>query len=185
MPPPAPFPRQPQVPSARHLDRLVASVYDELKRIARRRMRDERQGHTLQTTALVHEAYLRLRELRRVEWRNQRHFFLAAAGIMRRLLIDRARAAKAEKRGGGAARVTLDEHPGAADDGVDLIALDAALKRMSERDKTLARVVELRYFAGLSIAETARTMALSPASVKRKWALAQASLYRELRGTQR
>ena len=172
--------QQPDSPSL-PLDQLVATVYDELRRIAHRRMQGERQGHTLQTTALVNETYLRLRELRQIDWRDRRHFFSAAAGIMRRVLVDQARASRADKRGGDALRVTLDDNIAGVDDGIDLIMLDAALKRLSQYDEAQARIIELRYFAGLSIAETAETITLSPATVKRKWTLAQAWLYRELK----
>lgn len=169
------------------LDQWVATLYQELRRIAHQRMRDERQGygHLLQTTALVNEAYLRLRELRQIDWRDHRHFFSAAAGIMRRVLIDQARAGRSEKRGGEAVRITLDDDiaskNGHLDNGVDLIMLDTALHRLHEQDRTQAQIVELRYFTGLSIAETAHTLSLSPATVKRKWTLAQAWLYRELK----
>lgn len=164
----------------RSLEQFVGMVYDELHRIAHRQMRNERHGHTLQTTALINEAYLRLRELHRIDWRDRRHFLSVAAGIMRRILVDRARASRAEKRGGEAVRVTLDDNLAGDDDGLDLIALDQALDRLAARNEIQARIVELRYFSGLSVAETAEVLDFSPASVKRKWTLAQAWLYREL-----
>ncbi len=171
---------EPHPAGVQSLEQLVGMVYDELHRIAHRQMRNERHGHTLQTTALINEAYLRLRELRRIDWRDRRHFLSVAARIMRRILVDRARAGRAEKRGGEAIRVTLDDNLTGDDDGLDLIALDQALDRLAAHDGIQARIVELRYFSGLSIAETAEVLAFSPATVKRKWTLAQAWLYREL-----
>lgn len=165
---------------AAQLDRLMIAAQQELRRIAHRRMREEREGHTLQTTALVNEAYLRLRELKQIDWQDRGRFLVVAAGTMRRILVDRARAFRADKRGGDVLRVTLDERIPGADDGVDLLALDAALTRLGVFDEDIARVVELRYFGGLGVAETGEALGLSPATVKRKWALAQAWLYREL-----
>lgn len=164
----------------RALDQLVSTVYDELHRVAHRQMQGERHGHTLQTTALVNEAYLRLRELHRIDWRDRRHFLSVAAATKRRILVDQARASRAGKRGGEAVRVTLDENIAGDDNGLDLIGLDQALDRLAARDEIQARIVELRYFAGLSVTETGEVLACSPATVKRKWTLAQAWLYREL-----
>ena len=162
------------------LDRLMVVAYQELRQIAHRRMQGERSGHTLQTTALVNEAYLRLRELRHIDWQDRPRFLAVAAGTMRRILVDQARAFRADKRGGDVLRVTLDEQIPGDDSAVDLLALDAALTRLCAFDVDIARVVELRYFGGLGVAETGEALGLSPATVKRKWALAQAWLYREL-----
>jgi RNA polymerase sigma factor (TIGR02999 family) len=162
------------------IGRLVEAVYDDLLRIAHRQMRGERRDHTLQTAALVHEAYLRFVELRRIDWRDRGHFFTVAAAVMRRVLIDQARSVQARKRGGDAVRVTLDEEIAAPEEAVDVLLLDRALQRLAERDETLSHIVELRYFAGLTIEETAEALHLSPATIKRKWCLAQAWLYREL-----
>lgn len=163
------------------LDNLMETAYQELRWIAHRRMQGERAGHTLQTTALVNEAYIRLRELRQIDWQDRAHFYAVAAGVMRRILVDRARARRAGKRFGDALRVTLDDHIPGEDDGLDLLALDDALQRLAEQDDVATQIVELRYFAGLSVADAAVVIGLSPASVKRKWALAQAWLFRELR----
>jgi RNA polymerase sigma factor (TIGR02999 family) len=171
---------RPHPARVRSLEQLVGVVHDELRRIAHRQMRNERHGHTLQTTALVNEAYLRLRELHRIDWHDRRHFLSVAARIMRRILVDRARAVRAEKRGGEAIRVTLDDNFIGDDDGLDLIALDQALNRLAACNEIQARIVELRYFSGLSVAETAAVLDFSPASIKRKWTLARAWLYREL-----
>lgn len=164
-------------------NQLISAVYDELSRVARRQMRRERPGRTLQTTGLVHEAYMRLLELRQIDWRDRTHFFVVAAGVMRRVLVDQARAHRALKRGGDASKVTLDDaHLSVPADqaGVDLVALDTALEQLLARDRLQAQVVELRYFAGLTVDETARTLGTSPATVKRKWAMARAWLYRQL-----
>jgi len=165
-------------------DRLVPAVYDELHRRAERAMRREGGDHTLQATALVHESYLRLVDQRRVEWRSRAHFFAIAATVMRRILVDHARARLAAKRGGGAAPITLaGAGEGAAADGadeVDLLALHEALERLAVLDPEQARLVELRYFGGLTIDETADALGVSPATVKREWTLARAWLRREL-----
>jgi RNA polymerase sigma factor (TIGR02999 family) len=167
-------------------DALVPMVYDELRRQAERAMRREGVEHTLQATALVHESYLRLIDQRRVEWRNRAHFFAIASTVMRRILVDHARARLSAKRGGGVAPVTLAGVARASDEGtddVDLLALHEALERLSILDPDQARLVELRYFGGLTIEETAEALAVSPATVKREWALARAWLRRELAGT--
>lgn len=165
-------------------DRLVPAVYDELHRQAERAMRREGHEHTLQATALVHESYLRLVDQRRVEWRSRAHFFAIAATVMRRVLVDHARARLTAKRGGGAAPITLaGAGAGAADEGADeveLLALHDALERLAVIDPEQARLVELRYFGGLTIEETADALGVSPATVKREWALARAWLRREL-----
>ncbi len=157
-------------------------VYEELHRLADRHFRRERAGHTLQPTALVHEAYVRLIDQRRVTWKNRGHFFAVAAQMMRRILIDYARGRKADKRGGGEERVTLDDGLGSEAPGpdVDVLALDGALSRLKTLDATQAQIVELRFFAGLTIEETADVLETSPASVKREFRSARAWLFREL-----
>jgi RNA polymerase sigma factor (TIGR02999 family) len=164
------------------VERLMPLVYAELRRIAERQFRRERAGHTLQPTAVVHEAYFRLVDQTRVTWKNRGHFFAIAAQAMRRILIDHARAREADKRGGREERVTLDfgiASPEPADD-VNLLALDEALVRLKELDEPQARIVELRFFGGLSIDETAEAMETSPSSVKREFRSARAWLFREL-----
>lgn len=163
-------------------NRLLSLVYADLHRQAVAAMRRENEGHTLQPTALVHEAYLRLVD-QRVDWRNRGQFFGIAAQVMRRILIDHARERHAEKRGAGAHPVTLsavDAQP--ADDSTDVLALNDALERLAALDPDQARIVELRYFAGLTIEETAEAVGVSPATVKREWATARAWLKRELGG---
>jgi len=175
----------------RALDRLLPVVYAELRRQARRVMRRESAGHTLQPTALVHEAYLRLVDQRRARWESRTQFFAVAAQAMRRVLVDHARARRRAKRGGGASPVTLADAdlasraPAAALDaageaGVDALALDEALTKLAAIDPAKARLVELRYFAGLSIPEAAAAVGVSPATVGREWAVARAWLRREL-----
>lgn len=166
------------------LDRLIPVVYEELQRIARGQLRRERADHTLSTSALVHEAYLKLVDIRQVDWQNRVHFFAMAARVMRRVLIDFARARKREKRGGGAVHVTLREAAGMPlDDGPQaLIDLDDALQRLEARNARHCRVVECRCFAGLTVEETARALDISTATVKRDWAFARAWLNHELRG---
>jgi RNA polymerase sigma factor (TIGR02999 family) len=164
------------------VERLMPLVYAELRDIAERQFRRERAGHTLQPTAVVHEAYFRLVDQTRVTWKNRGHFFSIAAQAMRRILIDHARARKAEKRGGREERVTLDvgiASPEPADD-VNLLALDEALVRLKELDEPQARIVELRFFGGLSIDETAEVLETSASSVKREFRSARAWLFREL-----
>ena len=167
-------------------ERLLPAVYAELRRQAARAMRREGSGHTLQPTALVHEAYLRMVDQRRVEWRNRVQFLGVAANMMRRVLVDHARERHAAKRGGGAPAVALDaaDLPDAAapaDGGVDLLAVQDALERLAALDPDQARLVELRYFGGLNIEETAEALGVSPATVKREWAIARSWLRRELR----
>ncbi|MGI8497458.1 MAG: sigma-70 family RNA polymerase sigma factor [Gemmatimonadaceae bacterium] len=163
-------------------DRLIPAVYEELHRQAARAMRREGHEHTLQPTALVHEAYLRLVDQQRVEWRNRAHFFGIAAEVMRRVLVDHARAKLAAKRGGGAQRLTLEcaADVSAANSETDVLALHDALDRLALFDPGQARLVEMRYFGGLSIEETAESLGVSPATVKREWVLARAWLRREL-----
>jgi len=165
-------------------DRLVPAVYDELRRQAERAMRREGGEHTLQATALVHESYLRLVDQRQVEWRNRAHFFAIASTVMRRILVDHARARLTAKRGGGATQITLaGVAAGETADDVDLLALHEALEKLAVLDPDQARLVELRYFGGLTIEETGEALAVSPATVKREWALARAWLRRELSGS--
>lgn len=165
------------------LDHLVNDAYAELRRVADRYVRRER-AQTVQATELVHEAYLRLAKDAPVRWQSRAHFVAIAAIAMRRLLVERARRRGAAKRGGVQVQVTLDESLLAteADTAVDLVALDRALTRLAAVDATHARVVELRYFGGLSVEETAGAMDISPATVKRHWTLARAWLLRELEG---
>ena len=155
-------------------------VYSELRRIAHRQLKGERAGHTLNTTALVHEAYLRL-GLGRISWRDRVHFFAVAARAMRRVLIDYAEARRAEKRGGGAANVTLDDTIAAPEHRVDdLLAIDEALNRLEQLDPRQVFVVECHVFAGMSLDDTAAALDISPATVSRDWALARAFLNRAL-----
>ncbi len=169
------------------LEALLPSAYAELRRQARRAMRRESAGHTLQPTALVHEAYLRLAGQGRGQWRNRAQFYGVAAQLMRRILVDHARARRAAKRGGAdRLHVTLAESDARApedgdDPSVEMLALHAALERLVVMDARQARVVELRYFGGLTIEETADALGLSPATVKREWVVARAWLRRELR----
>jgi RNA polymerase sigma-70 factor, ECF subfamily len=169
------------------LDGLVDEVYDELRRVAGRYVRRER-AQSVQATELVHEAYLRLASDKPVAWQNRAHFVAIAAIAMRRLLVDRARRRGAGKRGGAHVQVTLDEDViGQASTAapVDLVALDSALSQLASLDHRQARIVELRYFGGLSIEETAEALAISTATVKREWTLARAWLLRELEGSSR
>jgi RNA polymerase sigma factor (TIGR02999 family) len=165
-------------PTAR--DRLVPIVLEELRRLAHHYMRGEREGHTLQTTALVNEVYLRLAGIDGLQWRDRAHFFAMAATLMRRVLVDYARRRRRDKRGAGLAVVSLDENAVAAEPAVDVVALDEALQRLAAVDPQQGRVVELRFFAGLSVQETAEALGISPATVKRDWATARAWLYNEL-----
>jgi RNA polymerase sigma factor (TIGR02999 family) len=161
---------------------LVPLIYAELRQLAAHFMARERPDHTLQTTALVHEAYLRLVQQRYDSWNNRAHFSGAAAGIMRRILVDHARARRTAKRGGTAPRVSLEDAAGVVGDQPDgLLRLDAALTRLAERSPRQVRVVELRFFAGLDVDETAEALAVSPKTVKRDWSVARAWLLRELR----
>ena len=167
-------------------ERLLPAIYDELHRQAARAMRREDDAHTLQPTALVHEAYLRLVDQQRVEWRNRAHFFGVAAQMMRRVLVDHARTRLAAKRGGALHRVTLADVGAGAEHGgkdeLDVLALHDALERLAVFDPDQARLVELRYFGGLGIEDTAEALGVSPATVKREWAVARAWLRRELEG---
>jgi RNA polymerase sigma-70 factor (ECF subfamily) len=163
------------------LEELLPLVNQELRRLARRYMFGERAGHTLQTTALVNEAYLRLVNSRRVNWQNRAHFFAISAQLMRRILVDHARARGYQKRGGGVPKVTLDEAlVGPDEKGRDLVALDDALTALAEVDPRKSKVVELRFFGGLSVEETAEVLKVSPETVMRDWRLAKAWLAREM-----
>jgi RNA polymerase sigma-70 factor, ECF subfamily len=163
------------------LDELLPVVHQELRRLARRYMFGERPGHTLQTTALVNEAYLRLVNAREVNWQNRAHFFALSAQLMRRILVDSARARGGQKRGGGIPKVTLDEALiGPQEKGQDLVALDDALKALSGVDPRKSRVVELRFFGGLSVEETAEVLKVHPNTVLRDWRLAKMWLKREM-----
>ena len=164
------------------LETLTPLVYQELHRLAHRYLGRERPGHTLQTTALVHEAYLRLIDRQQVEWQNRAHFFAISAQLMRRILVDFARTRRYRKRGGGAQQVTFDEAAVVAPErSADFIALDDALMELSKLDERQARVVELRFFGGLTIEETAEVLKVAPITVRRDWSLAQPWLLRELR----
>jgi RNA polymerase sigma factor (TIGR02999 family) len=177
--------------STRPESTLLPLVYDELRRIARRYVGRERPGQTLQATALVNEAFLQLSAERTRQFQNRAHFVAIAALSMRQILVQRARARNAAKRGGGGRRVTLDERvveqargaaAGANHDAADLVALDDALTRLAALDPEQARVVELRYFGGLTVEETAEALDVSPATVKRQWAMARAWLKLQLEG---
>jgi RNA polymerase sigma factor (TIGR02999 family) len=163
------------------LGRLMPVVYAELRRLARRQMARERPDHTLQVTALVHEAYLRLLDVRQVDWQDRAHFLALSAQMMRRILVDAARARHYQKREGEAWKVPLQEElliP--SEPRADLVALDDALKGLAGVDPRKSQVVELRFFGGLTVEETAEALQLSPRTVMREWSLAQAWLYREL-----
>jgi RNA polymerase sigma factor (TIGR02999 family) len=163
------------------LDKLMPLVYGELRRLASSHLRRERSNHTLQSTALVHEAFMRLVNQQDVQWRNRAHFYAIAAQMIRRILVDYARSQHAEKRGSGAVKLALDDAmavPQQAD--MDLLGLNDALHQLAELDARQSRIVELRFFAGLSIEETAEVMNLSPASIKREWNTARAWLFREM-----
>lgn len=163
------------------LDALLPVVYEELRKQAARYLRHERVGHTLQTTALIHEAYLKLVDQKNVHWQNRAHFFGIAAQLMRRILVDHARAKKRTKRGGSDIRVSFNEaNVRAPSQNLDIVALDEALARLSEIDEQQSRIVELRFFSGLTVEETAAVLAISPATVKRDWSMAKAWLHREI-----
>lgn len=164
------------------LDQLIVGRYDELERKARALLRAERINHTLQTSALVHEAYLRMIDLCKIDWQDNSHFFSVAAGVMRRVLVDHARSCNAYKRGGNLQRVDLNDSVLSGEVVTDILELDDALTRLATRDADQAKIVEHRFFGGLSIKQTSSLMGLSPATIKRKWTMAQAWLYRELNG---
>jgi len=171
------------------LNSVVEQAHEKLSRQARAIMRNERSNHTLQTRALVNETYIRLLEIRKIEFKDRQHFHAIAASIMRRVLVDHARTKQSQKRGSNLIPVSFDERdlnvscPG-AQNMVDVLALSSAMTSLAQRDSIQEKVVELRYFGGLTIAEVAEHLKLSPATVKRKWTLAQVWLYRELNETQ-
>jgi len=162
-------------------EKLFEAVYSELRRMAARHMQDERPGHTLQATALVHEVYLRMAARENKSWDNRRHFFSVAAAVMRSLLVDHARGLRAAKRGGPEGKLRLEQSPSfVAGDPAELIALDDALQRLSQIDPRQSRVVELRYFAGLELGEIGKLLGVSERTVKRDWRMAKAWLYGEI-----
>ncbi|MHC4320071.1 MAG: sigma-70 family RNA polymerase sigma factor [Planctomycetota bacterium] len=164
-------------------DQLLPLVYDELRKLAGRRMAREQPGQTLQPTALVHEAYLRLVGSGQAEWNSRGHFFAAAAEAMRRILVDRARRRGRIRHGGGRKRIPGSMEEIAADEeSADLVVLDDALRRLEKEDERVSRIVMLRFFAGLSVEDTAKALAISPTTVKRDWAFARAWLYDEIHG---
>jgi RNA polymerase sigma factor (TIGR02999 family) len=169
---------------AQALDRLIPLVYWELHRLANRYIRSERRGHTLQATEVLHEAYLRLADQNRVEWQNRAHFYGVAAALIRNILVDHARNYRSAKRGGGADNWRLSvedvENIAGSREDVDLVALDAALVKLERYEAELHRIVELRYFGGLTIEETAEVLNTSASSVKRQWILAKTWLFREM-----
>ena len=163
------------------LDSLMPLVYEELRQLAHRYMRRERVGHTLQTTALINEAYLRLIEQQRVQWHNRAHFFAISAQLMRRILVDHARSHTRVKRGGGVLKLSLDEAVAPSQKrAAELVALDDALQRLATIDLRKSQVVELRFFGGLSVEETAEVLKVTPMTVTRDWKTAKAWLYREM-----
>jgi len=164
------------------LERLVPLVHTELHRLARSYMRREHAGHSLQTTALVNETYLRLVDASRVDWQNRAHFFALCGRLMRRILVDHARSRRFLKRGGGAIRVTLSDGLVLSERTTDLVALDDALNALAAIDPRKSQVVEMRFFAGLSVVETAEALSVSPETVMRDWKLAKVWLLREIRG---
>jgi RNA polymerase sigma factor (TIGR02999 family) len=165
------------------LEKLFPLVRPELHRLAHHYMSRERPGHTLQTTAVLHEAYLRLADDTKPRWQNQAHFVAAAARLMRRIMVDHARERRSLKRGGGALKVTLDETALVTESrSEELLALDEALEKLSAQDPRKSQIVELRYFGGLTVDETAEFLKLSPRSVEREWTMARAWLYRAING---
>src|SRR5579872_1601601 len=163
------------------LDRLTPIVYDELRRLARRYMRRERLGHSLQATALVNEAYMRLVDYKRMQWQNRAHFFAVSAQVMRRILVDHARRRNL-KRGAGVRNVLLDEAALGSGRAMDLVALDDAMNALARLDPRKVQIVEMRFFGGLTVEETAEVLKVSPATVRRDWSIAKLWLYRELDG---
>jgi RNA polymerase sigma factor (TIGR02999 family) len=165
---------------------LVPLVYDELRRLARYYLASQRSEHTLQSTAIVHEAYLRLAGREKVHWESRNHFFAVAAQLMRRILVDHARKRNAAKRGGAHLTLLVDEAGEASSQReLDLVALDDALKALADLDERQSRIVELRFFGGLSIEDTSRVLEISPATVKREWSTARAWLYAQISGRDR
>jgi len=167
-------------------DALMDAVYGELRKMARGYLRRERDGHSLPPTALVHEAYLKLVDQQHVRWQNRAHFFAIAARVMRRILVDHARGHASAKRGGGGTTFTLLDSDARLDPpGVDILALDVALEKLAGIDPRQSRLVELRFFGGLTVDEAAAVLDIAPITVKRDWALARTWLYREIRGPRR
>ncbi len=167
------------------LDQLMPLVYDELRTLAARQLKNEWRHDRLQTTVLVNEAYLKLFGQREIDWQNRGHFFALAAQLMRRIIVDHARQGLRQKRGGGALAAELDDGVPAPDqpvDALDALDLDRALRKLESLDPDQARIVEMRFFGGLTVEETAGALGISPATVKREWALAKGWLYRELSG---
>ena len=166
------------------MEEIFPLVYDELRRIAARKLRDERTSHTLSATALVHEAWLELTKLNRIKWQNRSHYLAIAAQAMRRILIDYAVARRRQKRGGGQTPIHLEDDVWAVAEtrGEDLLALDEALARLSALNQRQARIVECRFYGGMSVEETADVLRVSPITVMREWKSAKAWLYRELAG---
>lgn len=163
------------------LEQLMPLVYDELRRMAKRYMNSQPSGHTLQTTALIHEAYLKLADNKEKQFANRAHFFAVAANAMRHILVDHARSRQSEKRGGGVQKISLEEAAIVSNERfAEVIALDDALKNLEKEDERKSRVVELRYFGGLSVAETAEVLKISPETVLRDWRFAKTWLLREL-----
>ena len=161
---------------------LLSLVYDELRRIARQYLRKERSDHTLQPTALVHEAYMKLIDISDVSWQDRAHFFAVASNVMRHILVDHARARATDKRGGEAQRIALEDAvqlSGETD--IDLLALDEAMRQLAAFDEQQSKIVELRFFGGLTIEETAHVLKISPATVKREWTMAKAWLFRRMK----
>ena len=168
--------------NSERLTELITLVYDELRRLASFYLRNERPGHTLQTTALVHEAYLRLAGQRHARWENRSQFFAIAAQQMRRILVDYARSRRSSKRGGAAVKVSLDKAVAVSRErSADVLAVDESLTKLFALDPEQARITELRFFGGLTVEETAEVIGISPATVKREWTMAKAWLIREVR----
>jgi RNA polymerase sigma-70 factor (ECF subfamily) len=167
---------------AESADVLLSLVYDELRRIARQYLRKERSDHTLQPTALVHEAYLKLIDISDVSWQDRAHFFAVASNVMRHILVDHARARATDKRGGEAQRIALEDAVKLSDErDIDLLALDEAMKQLAGFDEQQSKIVELRFFGGLTIEETAHVLAISPATIKREWTMAKAWLFKRMK----
>jgi RNA polymerase sigma factor (TIGR02999 family) len=166
------------------MQEIAPLVYDELRRIAARKLRDERTSHTLSATALVHEAWLELNKLDRIKWQNRSHYLAVAAQAMRRILIDYAVGRSRQKRGGGQVPIPLDGEVWAVAEtrGEDLLALDEALERLAALNERQSRIVEYRFYGGMTVEETAEALSVSPATVKREWSTARAWLNRELQG---
>ncbi len=164
------------------VDELMPVIYDELKKIAAQYLRKERREHTLQPTELAHEAYLKLIDISNVNWQDRAHFFAVSAQVIRHILVDHARAKATDKRGGAAERIVLDEAISFSEEpDTDLLALDEALKTLATFDEQQSKIVELRFFGGLTIEETAEVLKISPATIKREWTLAKAWLFKRMK----